>query len=120
MDICSELKFTQEWFGLGIVSQAKLNQIEAEWLASDDRNSEHYRWRAVVDFMQLHVTLDPLMARRLYELGANDPDVTMGGAMMAEVLRRKDCPEALLRQAAVSDQKFLRKIASERLGNVSV
>jgi hypothetical protein len=38
--------------------------------------------------------------------------------MMVHVLRRKDCPEDLLREAVASDEKFLRKIASERLANV--
>jgi len=118
MDIFRELEFSQEWIELGIVSQAKLNQMEIEWLTSDDRNSEHYRWRAFLDFMQLQVSLDPLIARRLYKLGANDPDVEMGGSMMAYVLRRKDCPEDLLREASVSGEKFLRKIASVRLANV--
>ena len=118
MDIFRELEFSQEWIDLGIISQAKLDQLEAEWLTSDDRNSEHYRWRAFLDFIQLQVSLDPPIARRLYELGAGDPDAAMGGSMMAHVLRRKDCPEDLLREAAVSDQKFLRKIASERLANV--
>ena len=118
MDIFRELEFSQEWIELGITSQARLVQLEAEWLASDDRNSEHYRWRAFLDFMQLQVSLDPLVAKRLYDLGANDPDDAMGGSMMAHVLRRTDCPKELLQAAAVSDEKFLRKIASERLANV--
>jgi hypothetical protein len=118
MDIFRELEFSQEWIDLGIVSQAKLNQIEADWLTSDDKHSEHYRWRAFLDFMQLQVSLDPIVARRLYELGASDPDSAMGGSIMAHVLRRKDCPEDLLREAATSEEKFLRKIASERLAKL--
>ncbi|HSE22910.1 MAG TPA: hypothetical protein VLB68_14690 [Pyrinomonadaceae bacterium] len=69
------------------------------------RNSEHYRWRAFLDFMQLRMSLDSSIARRLYQLGAGDPDAEMGGSMMAHILRRKDCPEDLLRDAALSDQK---------------
>jgi len=118
MDIFRELEFSQEWIDLGIVSQATLKQIEAEWLTSDDRSPEHYRWRAFLRFMQLQISLDPIVARRLYQLGARDSDASMGGSMMAHVLRRKDCPEDLLRDAAVSDEKFLRKIALERLANV--
>jgi len=118
MDILRELEFSQDWIDLGIVSRSKLDEIEAEWITSDDKNTEHYRWRAFLDFMQLQESLDPLLARSLYELGARDPDGAMGGSMMAYVLRRKDCPEDLLRDAAVSDEKFLRKIASERLSNV--
>ena len=118
MAIFRELDFNQEWIDLGIIPQAQLDRIETEWLTSDDRNSEHYRWRAFLDFMQLQISLDSSIARRLYQLGARDPDAAMGGSMMAHILRREDCPEDLLRDAALSDQKFLRKIASERLENL--
>jgi hypothetical protein len=37
MDIFRELEFNPEWIDLGIVSPEKLNEIEAEWLTSDDR-----------------------------------------------------------------------------------
>jgi hypothetical protein len=119
MDIFRELEFSQEWIELGVLSPAKLKQIEDEWNVSDDRNTEHYRWRVFLDFMQSQSSLEPVTARRLYELGKGDPDSVMGGSMMAHILRRKDCPEDLLRVAAQSEEKFLSKIASERLPEVS-
>jgi hypothetical protein len=119
MNIFRELEFSQEWLDLGIVDSEKLHRIEFERNSSDDRNSEHYRWRAFLDFMQSQAFLDPIIAKRLYELGASDPDSTMGGSMMAHVLRRKDCPVELLRVAAESEEKFLRKIAAEKLATAS-
>ena len=118
MDIFRELEFSQEWIDLGIIAETKLSQIEAEWLDSDDRNPEHYRWRAFLDFSQSQASLDPITAKRLCDLGAKDPDSAMGGSIMAHVLRRKDCPEDLLHVAAQSDEKFLQKIAKERLAKV--
>ncbi len=115
MDIVRELEFTQEWIELGILTPEKLDEIEVEWSTSADRNTEHYRWRAFLDFIQSRSLLDERTLRCLYRLGANDPDRSMGGAIMVEILRRKDCPEDLLREAAASEQKFLRKIAQERL-----
>jgi hypothetical protein len=114
-DILRKLGFNQEWIDLGIITTDKLRQIEAEWTTSDDRNTEHYRWRAFLDFIQSKHSLDASTARRLYSLGASDPDSAMGGSIMAHILRRQDCPEDLLRVAANSEKQFLQKIANERL-----
>ena len=115
MDIFRELKFTQEWIDLGIITPAKLKQFEAQWSTGKDMNTEHYRWREFLDFIESKESLDENTARALYNLGANDPDGAMGGSIMANVLRRKDCPQDLLELAVKSEEKFLRKIANERL-----
>jgi hypothetical protein len=115
MDIFQTLEFSQDWVELGIITPEKLKQLEAEWAKGEDTNTEHYRWRAFLDFMGSREVLDENTARALYKLGANDPDGAMGGSIMAEILRRKDCPKDLLESAANSDRKFLRKIANERM-----
>jgi hypothetical protein len=115
MDIFQTLKFNQNWIELGIITPERLNQLEAEWSQGEDTNTEHYRWRAFCDFIESKSLLDEKTARALYALGANDPDAGMGGSIMAKILQRKDCPKDLLQEAADSDQKFLRKIALERL-----
>jgi len=115
MDIFQTLEFSREWIDLGIITPEKLKQLEAEWAKGEDRNAEHYRWRAFREFIEARESLDADMARALYNLGANDPDSAMGGSIMAEVLWRKDCPADLLESAASSGRKFLRKIANERI-----
>lgn len=115
MDVLRQLEFSQEWVDLGIITPAKLKQIEVEWLIGEDTNPEHYRWQAFLNFMQMYEILDEHTAWKLYSLGANDPDSAMGGSMMATILRRKDCPKDLLESAAKSEEKYLRKIANERL-----
>src|SRR6185295_1493281 len=119
MDIFQTLEFSQEWLELGIVDSGKLDKLESEWKSGEDRNTEHYRWRAFLDFMELQVSLDPTLAKQLYELGGRDADPGMGGSMMAHVLRRKDCTADLLRVAAESEKKFLRKIATEKMAQLS-
>ena len=114
-NIFRELEFNQEWIDLGIITPAKLSQIEDQWTASDDKNPEHYRWRAFLDFIKSKDSLDAMTARRLYNLGASDPDSGMGGSIMAHILRRQDCPEELLHKAVASEEKFLQKIANEKL-----
>ena len=118
MDIFKELQFTQEWIELGIITPDQLNQIEDEWRTSDDQNPEHYRWRAFLDFSKANPFLDDQTLRRLYSLGTSDADRVMGGSIMVHVLRRKDCPEDLLLDAADSEEKYLREIAQERLASV--
>jgi len=115
MDIFEALGFSREWVDLGVVTPEKLKELEAEWLKGEDRNAEHYRWRAFREFVEAQESLSEVTARALYNLGANDPDSAMGGSIMAEVLRRQDCPEDLLKSAASSDRRFLRKIANERM-----
>jgi len=120
MSIFRTIEFSQEWLDLGIIDSEKLQKIESEWNSSDDKHTEHYRWRAFLDFIESQEFLDPFIAKRLYDLGANDPDSTMGGSMMAHVLRRKDCPVGLLRAAAESEEKYLRRIAAEQLAKESL
>lgn len=115
MDIFKQLEFSKEWVDLGIITPAKLEQLEAEWAMGEDKNTEHYRWSAFIDFVKSKGYLDEVIAKALYNLGANDPDGTMGGSIMAHILRRKDCPKDLLELASTSEEKFLRKIANEKL-----
>ncbi len=85
------------------------------WASGEDTNTEHYRWRALLDFVESKKLLDEHIVKALYNLGANDPDTGMGGSIMAHILGRNDCPKDLLELAAKSDEKFLRKIANKRL-----
>lgn len=116
MDIFQKLEFTRKWIDLGIVTPAKLAELEAEWNEGVDTNSEHYRWRAFRDFMNAERNLDAETLRELYELGKNDSDSAMGGAMMVDILSRRDCPPDLIESALNSEEKFLRKAASGKLG----
>jgi hypothetical protein len=109
------LGFTNEWLNMGIISREGVHQIVASGALSEDPHPEHYRWRAFQSFLASRPVLDADTARALFELGENDQDLTMGGSMKAEILRRKDCPITLLEEAANSDVPFLAKIARERL-----
>jgi hypothetical protein len=115
MDTFGTLGFSQEWVDLGIITPGELERLKAEWDAGEDTNTEHYRWRAFLDFMRSSHSLDADTARALYRLGSQDPEVNVGGAIMAHILRRQDCPKDLLEGAANAEEKFLRKIANERL-----
>jgi hypothetical protein len=115
MEIFQILEFSQEWIDLGIITPAKLKQLETLWTTREDVNTEHYRWGAFLDFIKSKVLLDAETANALYELGENDPDAAMGGSIMAHVLRHKNCPKSLLQRGVKSEKRFLQKIANEKL-----
>src|SRR5689334_14060046 len=104
MDILEVLNLNQKWLDLGIVTSAKLSQLEREWIANQDKNAEHYRWRAFLDFIEPKEYLDENTLRALFDLGRNDPDISMGSSIMATILRRKDCPQDLLERAVVASE----------------
>jgi hypothetical protein len=106
--------FTAQWFALGIVSEALIDQMRVEWNTGDDFNPEHYRNRAFQEFLDARRPLEPDLAVALYELGAADRDLAMGGAMMADILRLPECPENVLNAALKSDRKHLVRIVERR------
>jgi hypothetical protein len=115
MDVLRELEFSQEWINLKIITPAKLKELEAKWASDEDTSTEHYRWGAFLGFVESKESVDEDTARALYSLGANDPAAVMGGSIMAHVVRRKEYPKDLLESAVKSEERFLRKIANERL-----
>ena len=108
------LGFTPEWYTLGIVDDALLDRLRADWDKGDDPNTEHYRYRAFSDFVLVHQPLSPALALALYELGSRDADPGMGGAMMVNIIYRPDCPESVLVAAAASGQRHLVRAAESR------
>jgi hypothetical protein len=108
------LGFTPQWFALGIINDEILARQRAQWDNHVDSNSEHYRYGAFIYFLKNHNPLTPALAIALYELGANDPDYTMGGSIMAQLIRRPECPQQLLDAALRSDRKYLIQLAKER------
>lgn len=110
----ASLGFTDTWFTLGVLTQEELREFETEFETSSDKNPEHYRYRAFRGFLQRNRPLSPARCDALYELGDSDPDITMGGSMMADILRLPECPPEVIEKARVSPRKYLVKIAERR------
>ena len=75
-------------YALGIVTPAHVADLEQEWARGEDRNPEHYRWRAFRAFLTDRRPLSADRAIALYELGATDADRAMGESIMHEVARQ--------------------------------
>lgn len=106
--------FTPAWFALGIVDDTVLSRLRAEWDRGEDDNPEHYRYRVFREFLATRGPLAPELAAALFALGAVDPDRSMGGSMMADIVRRHECPPEVLDAAVASGRKHLVRIV-ERL-----
>jgi hypothetical protein len=89
--------------------------MQAQWDLGEDRHSEHYRYRAFMQFLAKHRPLNPDLAAALFELGDFDADHTMGGSMMAHIIRLPEWPEPLIRAASASPRTHLVKLANKRL-----
>jgi hypothetical protein len=108
------LGFTPAWFALGVVDEAVLALHRVEWDRGEDHNTEHYRYGVFRSFLAARRPLPPELAAGLFELGAADPDGSMGGAMMADIARLPECPPAVLNAALASGRKHLVRIVERR------
>lgn len=109
------LDYTPDWIALGIVTIADIHRDQVESASGDDPHPEHYRYRAFSRFLAARQSLPSALAHQLFALGATDADRAMGGSIMADVLRHRDCPLDLLHSALTSDRAHLQRIAAQRL-----
>jgi hypothetical protein len=108
------LGFTPAWFALGVVDEAGLARLRAEWEKGEDNNTEHYRYWAFREFLAARRPLAPELAEALFELGAADPDQGMGGAIMAAITYLPECPPRVLDAALASGRRHLVRIVEKR------
>ena len=102
-EIRTYLKFSPEWFALGVIDEAAFRQTVRSFREADeypDFNDEHWRYGAFIYFMERHPVLTPEQCEGLFELGADDPDFSMGQSMMLQVLDRPECLDLLRSRAA--------------------
>lgn len=107
------LKFTDEWFELGLITEKKLAEFKQQYQAGEDRDSVNYRWKAFAAFINAGAAIDDETLRRLYKLVSSDADPAIGCAMKVSILQMKECPVDILENAEVDKDKFIR-VAAKR------
>jgi hypothetical protein len=60
------LRFGDRWFQLGLLTESDLHALGQTYETSDDRNTEHYRYKVFQDYLAAHRPLSPPMAAALY------------------------------------------------------
>ena len=111
--ISNSLGFTQTWRDLGIISNEEIATLENEWKYGNDKNAEHFRHGAFRRFLAAHKPLPPETSRALYDLGNQDPDTAMGGAIMAAIVILKECPLDIVESALYSPRPDLKRFAEK-------
>jgi len=111
-DIREYLQFSPSWFESRIITEEYLAELVEALRTEDDPHAEHWRWRAFKTFLDAQATLTSTQCYQLYRLGQYDPDTYgVGTSMIIAVIKRPECPYALVREAATSERSSLRKIA---------
>ena len=108
------LQFGDQWLRLGLLTEDELCALGREYEAGEDKNVEHYRYRVFRRYLSSHRPLPLQMAEALYELGREDPQPTMGGAMMRDIVGLAECPAEVLEKASTSGEKHLVRAATQR------
>src|SRR5688572_25550654 len=103
------LEFDERWLRLGLLTGEELAALGHEYESGGDENTGHYRYRVFVKFLAAHRPLSPLLAEALYELGGDDPDPALGGAMMRDIVDLAECPDEVLDKASASGRGHLVK-----------
>jgi hypothetical protein len=104
-----QLQFSDQWLRLGLLTEDELCALGHEYELSEDKNTEHYRYRVFRQYLASHMPLSSSMADALYELGKEDPDHVMGGAMKHDIVGLKECPDNVLEKALASGENHLVK-----------
>jgi hypothetical protein len=99
-----QLQFNDQWLQLGLLTEDELCALSREYEMSEDKNTEHYRYRVFRNYLDSHRPLSPTLVDALYDLGKEDPDPAMGGAMMHEMVGLAECPANVLEKALASGE----------------
>ena len=72
--ILQALGYTSEWLEWGIVDEAYLRSQYAKYCQSEDKDQEHYRWRAYLDFIRRSSCLSDDVIDKIFLLRDAGPD----------------------------------------------
>lgn len=105
--IFCELELNSDWIESGIIDNNTFSIIKKEYLKlkEEDSRTEHYRWAAFKEFLNLNNHLEAEVFYKLYNLGKNEPDYAMGRSMIFEIIKRLDCPIELI-DVAINDSDY--------------
>lgn len=86
-DLLDLMGYRPEWLEYGLVSEAFLRRQADEFAASDDRNTEHYRYAAFRSVLAGRAFLSDEELARYVGLARLDADVSMAGSALADLIR---------------------------------
>lgn len=108
-----ELNYDARWLDYGLLSEEFWQNQYSIYLASDDKNTEHYRYGAFQTVLRNHEVLDEVALNHYIELALADTDRTMGDAALGQLLQWPRLSDEQLRQLSshpAYNLPFLRKL----------
>ena len=104
-----KLQFSYLWIDVGIITFENFSKIKQKYFEGEDKNTGHCRWGAFNSFITTNSFISEEKFQMLYEIGKNDPDYAMGRSIIFDLVKRQDCPEALIDLAAADSDYTLAK-----------
>jgi hypothetical protein len=114
--ILAELHYVPQWLDYGLLSEEFWQNQYSRYQASDDKNTEHYRFEAFQAVLLNHGMLDGAALNHYIELAMADPDPSMGGSALALLIHWHGLTDEQLHQLVrhpAYNQPFLQKLLQQ-------
>ena len=91
-----KLGYSQLWLDCGVLTEDGLKEQIEELELGEDENTEHYRYRTLIDYFNAQTSFDDNILTQVLQLLRGDSDNAMAGSATVD----------LLRKASLTDKQF--------------
>lgn len=109
VSLLEKFSFDPTWLKLGVIDYNIILHILDEYNKSEDKNIEHYRWKAFLKFNEQNQNISPEHLLLIYNAVQNDSDVSLVASLTHILLDRKDVSEEIVRSAINSSNASVRR-----------
>lgn len=113
--LLDDLGFTDQWIGLGLLTDDVVGALEVECGMVDDPNPNHYRWKVYMRHLHGLSQIGEQHARDLYEVAQSEPETPLAAAMIGALVRHPQCPRTVLELVSSLPTRHLAEAARQRL-----
>ena len=107
----TEIGIDPSWIEFGIIGVDRLANLVEAFNSSEDKNTEHYRWKVFKEYSQGNQYLSPKKILKLFGIIQLDADSVLRAAMIIEIIKRSDATIKLLVLASKYDNPSVKKKA---------
>ena len=107
----NELGIDPSWIKFGIIGIDQLANLLEAFNSSEDKNTEHYRWKVFKEYSEGNQCLPPEKILKLFSIIQLDADLVLRAAMIIEVIKRSDATIDLLILTSKYDNSSVKKKA---------
>lgn len=86
-DKLSRLEYSQLWLDSGVLTRDNLEEQSKQFEAGEDNNTEHYRYRTLIEYFGRQNLFDDSRLMEVLQLLQSDNDRTMAGSATLHLLR---------------------------------